>query len=208
MKVLVTKADFQNQQTLNNLKSTLNYLLESNIVPILNTNDAIAYPECKDIDGAVNINDNDSLAARLATMTDSDLLLLMSDVEGVYNKPPSETGSRIFYNFNPQVDGKGINFGEKSNVGTGGMESKISAARFALENNCSVVICNGKKQNAIVDIVKGKKVGTFFTNEAQGISNEILAMNGNYLKNKIKLYYIYDDLYNKLIFFYNTELMI
>ena len=175
-KVLVTKADFQNKETLTYLTSTLNYLLDAKIVPILNTNDAISHPECKDIEGAVNINDNDSLAARLATMTGSDLLLLMSDVEGVYNRPPSEQGSRLLHTFNPKKDGN-ISCGEKSNVGTGGMESKLNAAKFAVENNCSVIICNGKKSNAILDSVKGKKVGTFFTSETASFSVEALAMN-------------------------------
>ncbi len=185
--VLVTKADFQNEQTLNNLKSTLNYLMDAKIVPILNTNDAVAHPECNDIDGAVNINDNDSLAARLATMTQSDLLLLMSDVEGVYNAPPSQPNARFLHSFNPKSpEVNSIDFGEKSNVGTGGMESKINAAKFALENNVSVIICNGKKQNAIVDSVKGKKVGTFFTNESQSVSVESLAMNGKPINVSLK----------------------
>jgi delta-1-pyrroline-5-carboxylate synthetase len=175
---LVTKADFQNESTLNKLRSTLNYLLDANIVPILNTNDAIAHPECQDLPGSVNINDNDSLAARLATMLDSDLLLLMSDVEGVYTRPPSEAGSRLLHTVSVKSESS-VSFGDKSNVGTGGMESKISAARFAVQNHCSTIICNGKKPNAIIDCVKGKKVGTFFNNEAQAFSIESLAMNGN-----------------------------
>ncbi len=174
----MTKSDFQNEDTLNKLRFTLTYLLDANVVPILNTNDSIAHPECKDVAGAVNINDNDSLAARIATMIDSDLLLLVSDVEGVYTKPPSEAGSRLLHTFNVR-NNSSISFGNKSNVGTGGMESKISAARFAVENHCSTIICNGKKPNAIVDSVKGKKVGTFFNSEAQTFSIESLAMNGS-----------------------------
>lgn len=152
------------------------------MVPILNTNDAIAYPPemTKDVDGALNINDNDSLAAKLATMIDSDLLLIMSDVEGVYNCPPSEPDARLLHTFAPRNDAREISFGQKSNVGTGGMESKIKAAAFAVDNNCSVIICNGKKQNAIVDSVKGKKIGTFFTNDVdpRSVSVEQLAANG------------------------------
>jgi len=181
--VLVTKADFQDEHTLKNLQSTLNNLLELNIVPILNTNDAIDLSPEKsaDIAGAVNINDNDSLAARLASMTKSDLLLIMSDVDGVYNAPPSQPNSRLLNTFSPK-DLSAVSFGETSNVGTGGMESKISAAMFALQNDCSVIICNGKQQNAIVDSVGGKKIGTFFTNETNSISNETLAMNGNFFR--------------------------
>lgn len=141
--------------------------MDAKIVPILNTNDAIGYPPelTKDVDGALNINDNDSLSAHLASMVKSDLLFLMSDVNGVYNCPPDQPGSRLMETFCPADDKNLINFGEKSNVGTGGMESKIIAAEYALKNDCSVIICNGKQQNAIIDCIKGKKVGTFFTNE-------------------------------------------
>lgn len=141
--------------------------MEAKIVPILNTNDAIGYPPelTKDVDGALNINDNDSLSAHLASMIKSDLLLLMSDVNGVYNRPPNEPGSRLLDTLCPAEDKNMLNFGQKSNVGTGGMESKITAAEYALKNDCSVIICNGKQQNAIVDCLNGKKVGTFFTNE-------------------------------------------
>jgi delta-1-pyrroline-5-carboxylate synthetase len=157
--------------------------MDSKIVPILNTNDAIAQPAelTQDKEGALNINDNDSLAAQLATMVDSDLLLIMSDIDGVYDKHPSEADAHLISTFAPKTET--VSFGEKSNVGTGGMESKIKAAAFAIDNNCSVIICNGKKQNAIVDSVKGKKVGTFFTNDTdhKNSSVEALAMNGTSL---------------------------
>ncbi|CAF0719134.1 unnamed protein product [Brachionus calyciflorus] len=178
--VLVTKADFQSEHTLKHLQSTLNYLLEAKIVPILNTNDAIGYPPelTKDKEGALNINDNDSLAAKLAAMVESDLLLIMSDVNGVYNCPPSEPDSRLLENFCPSVDKNLVSFGSISNVGTGGMESKIAAAEFALENNCSVIICNGKQQNAILDSLNGKKIGTFFSNSVSSMATvENLASN-------------------------------
>lgn len=181
--MLVTKSDFRSEHTLKNLQTTLNYLLDAKIVPILNTNDAIEYPpeQTKDIEGSLNINDNDSLAAKLATLIDSDLLLIMSDVEGVYNRHPSEQGARLLSSFSTRNDLKQISFGEKSTVGTGGMESKINAAAFAVNNNCSVIICNGKQQNAIVDCVKGKKVGTFFTNDTSvnSANIETMAIDGN-----------------------------
>lgn len=182
--VLVTKADFRSEHTLQNLASTLNYLLDANIVPILNTNDAISYPPevTRDIDGSLNINDNDSLSAKLATLIRSDLLLLMSDVDGVYDRHPSETDASLISSFVPKLHRTAISFGEKSNVGTGGMESKISAASYAVDNDCSVIICNGKLQNAIVDSVCGKKVGTFFTNDFDISSNNIenMAINGKH----------------------------
>lgn len=191
---MVTKADFRSEYTLQNLVSTLNYLLEANIVPILNTNDAISYPpeitqDVPSVDPTLNINDNDSLAAKLATLMRSDLLLIMSDVDGVYNMPPSETDSRLFSLFVPKLHGAAISFGEKSNVGTGGMESKIKAASYAVENDCSVVICNGKLPNAIVDTVRGKKIGTFFAPDLDmnSLSVESLAYQGTVIHRPIDI---------------------
>lgn len=121
--VLVNKVDFYNEYTRENLQATLNELLELNIVPILNTNDAIASKPGKDLEvkGMITINDNDSLAARLAVLVESDLLILMSDVSGVYDKPPNETDSHLMHTFNPKQKQGEILFGEKSNVGTGNM---------------------------------------------------------------------------------------
>lgn len=149
------------------MQATLNELLELNIVPILNTNDAVAPPPEKnlDIQGVISIKDNDSLAARLAALIESDLLLIMSDVDGLFNKPPNEVDSRLLHTFSPKYQQSAVNFGDtKSKVGTGGMAAKVQAANWALENNCSVVICNGGRENAILDSINGKRIGTFFAN--------------------------------------------
>lgn len=179
--VLVNKVDFYNEYTRENLQSTLNELLELNIIPILNTNDAIASKPGKDLEvkGMININDNDSLAARLAVLVESDLLIIMSDVNGLYDKPPTESDSHLMHTFNPKMKDGSIEFGVKSNVGTGGMESKIAAASWALEHDCSVVICNGQQENAITDTINGKQIGTFFSYDENAqestMSKELLA---------------------------------
>ena len=185
-KVLVNKNDFESEYTLNILKKTIEYLLSCSIVPILNTNDAVALPPEKDIAskaGQINVNDNDSLGAKLATLLKSDLLLLVSDVDGVYNRAPNEVGSRLLHSFSPKHDRNLLSFGKKSNVGTGGMEAKIDSAEYALDHDCSVIICNGKKNNVVLDCVQGKKVGTFFTYESSAMSVETLAKNGTHWKN-------------------------
>ena len=149
------------------MQATIKKLLELNIVPILNTNDAVAPPPQinMDLQGVISIKDNDSLAARLAVLIESDLLLIMSDVDGLFNVPPTEPNSRLLQTFSPKYESTVVSFGGTSKVGTGGMSSKVQAAAWALDNNCSVVICNGQHENAIVDIINGKRVGTFFTNE-------------------------------------------
>lgn len=124
------------------------------------------------------INDNDSLAAHLAVEVGADLLILMSDVDGVYNLPPGTDGSRLLKIYSPKHE-EMIRFGQRSNVGSGGMESKVSSALWALDRGVSVVICNGSEDRAISKVISGKEIGTFFTNSrADQISVESIAANG------------------------------
>ena len=133
------------------------------------------------------IHDNDALAAYLAKEINADLLILISDVDGVYNKPPGSEDARLLHTFTPkqiQQSQQGnkesnIEFGSKSSVGLGGMESKVSSALWALEKGTSVVICNGNQTNAITSIINGKKIGTFFTlKDTSSINVEQLADKG------------------------------
>lgn len=164
--VLVSQRDFQSEFTSNNLRETLQELLFYNIVPIINANDAIASPPelDKDLQGIISVKDNDSLAARLAVEMRADLLVIMSDVNGLYTSPPETEGSRLVKTFSPKVDMQNVVFKGKSRVGLGGMESKVTAASWALEKGVAVVICNGREPNAISDVLNGRSIGTFFTN--------------------------------------------
>ncbi|XP_044755927.1 delta-1-pyrroline-5-carboxylate synthase isoform X1 [Coccinella septempunctata] len=183
--VLVTKPDFYNEETRRNLFSTISELISLNIVPIINTNDAVSPPPQIDepIGGkpgkkGISLKDNDSLAAMLAAEIQSDLLILMSDVDGIYNKPPWEQGARFLHTFTSDLRNT-IEFGQKSKVGTGGMDSKVNAATWALDRGVSVVICNGMQEKAIKTILSGRKVGTFFTESSAGSSvpTEVVAEN-------------------------------
>lgn len=174
--VLVTKPDFYNENTRKNLFSTLSELISLNIVPIINTNDAVSPPMFIEHDEAtpgsgskkgIAIKDNDSLSAMLAANIQADLLILMSDVDGIYNKPPWEDGARLIHTYT-STDRNLIQFGTKSKVGTGGMDAKVSAATWALDRGVNVVICNGTQEKAIKTIIGGRKVGTFFTESAAG----------------------------------------
>lgn len=184
--VLVTKPDFYNEETRKNLFCTLSELISLNIVPIINTNDAVSPPmfivdEEVYTPGSkkgISIRDNDSLSAMLAAEVQADLLILMSDVDGIYNKPPWEDGAKLMHTYTLH-DQHVIEFGKKSKVGTGGMDSKVNAATWALERGVSVVICNGMQEKAIKTIIGGRKVGTFFTEsaEASTVPVEVLAEN-------------------------------
>ncbi|XP_053721507.1 delta-1-pyrroline-5-carboxylate synthase isoform X1 [Synchiropus splendidus] len=168
--VLVTNLDFHDDQKRQNLNSTLQELLQMNIVPIINTNDAVVPPPepNSDLQGVnvISIKDNDSLAARLAVEMKAELLIALSDVEGLYNSPPGTDDAKLIDIFYPR-DQQSITYGTKSRVGIGGMEAKVKAAIWALQGGTSVVIANGTHPkvtgHVITDIVDGKKVGTFFS---------------------------------------------
>ncbi|XP_068633784.1 delta-1-pyrroline-5-carboxylate synthase isoform X2 [Battus philenor] len=184
--VLVTKPDFYNEETRKNLFCTLSELISLNIVPIINTNDAVSPPMYIHDDTVVpgtgkkgiGIKDNDSLSALLAAEVQSDLLIMMSDVDGIYNKPPWEDGARMMHTYTSK-DKDQVQFGQKSKVGTGGMDSKVNAATWAMARGVSVVICNGMQEKAIKTIISGRKVGTFFTDYATNstTSVDVLAEN-------------------------------
>ncbi|KAJ8386577.1 hypothetical protein AAFF_G00169030 [Aldrovandia affinis] len=166
--ILVTNLDFHDEQKRRNLNSTLHELLRMNIVPIINTNDAVVPPPepNSDLQGVISIKDNDSLAARLAVEMKADLLIALSDVEGLYDSPPGLDDAKLIDIFYPG-DQQSITYGTKSRVGIGGMEAKVKAALWALQGGTSVVIANGTHPkvtgHVITDIVEGKKVGTFFS---------------------------------------------
>jgi delta-1-pyrroline-5-carboxylate synthetase len=106
----------------------------------------------------------------------------MSNVDGIYNQPPAKENARIIHTFVPDDLNK-ITFGSKSESGTGGMESKVKSALWALDHGSSVVICNGLRYNNIRKIMDGQKVGTFFTKAVSDtIPVDILAKNGLILK--------------------------
>lgn len=168
--ILVTNLDFHDEQKRHNLNSTLYELLRMNIVPIINTNDAVGAPPVPNSDlqgvNVISIKDNDSLAARLAVEMKADLLIALSDVEGLYDSPPGKDDAKLIDIFYPG-DQQLITYGTKSRVGIGGMEAKVKAALWALQGGTSVVIANGTNPkvtgHVITDIVEGKKVGTFFS---------------------------------------------
>ncbi|KAK0137964.1 Delta-1-pyrroline-5-carboxylate synthase [Merluccius polli] len=168
--ILVTNLDFHDEQKRRNLSSTLHELLRMNIVPIINTNDAVVPPPVPNSDlqgvNVISIKDNDSLAARLSVEMKADLLIALSDVEGLYDRPPGMDNAKLIDIFYPG-DQQSITYGSKSRVGMGGMEAKVKAALWALQGGTSVVIANGTHPkvtgHVITDIVEGKKVGTFFS---------------------------------------------
>ncbi|CAG7730261.1 unnamed protein product [Allacma fusca] len=173
--VLVTKENFTDEYTKKHLFQTMSELLALNIVPIVNTNDAVAAPaQIYDaLEGDITINDNDTLAAFLSAEVQADLMILMSDVDGVFTDPPGleGSGSRVLHTYCPSDIQGGVRFGAKSSVGSGGMQSKVSAAIWALQHGIAAVICNGSREGALNTIIAGKRVGTFFTTHAHSTTS-------------------------------------
>lgn len=184
--VLVTKADFRNESSRRQLRNTILDLLRLNIVPIVNTNDAVEAAVTSNLTNGVLdlkqadmsdiiVEDNDSLAAILAAELESDLMIMLSNVDGVYSGPPDKKESRYLATF-AQQNQSPIEFGSKSNVGLGGMQAKVKAALWALKRGTSVVICNGTCSDMITRVVKGDKVGTFFTESVSDTDTSQLAI--------------------------------
>lgn len=145
--ILLTKNDISNAQSLVNLHSTLNALREMNAIPILNENDAISTDEIK-------VGDNDTLASHIARAINADLLIILTDVNGVYDSNPSENPNAKLIT---QTNGIQEQYaGEVSTeFGSGGIETKIRAGNFAIEHGFSAIITNGRKMNAITTISQG-----------------------------------------------------
>ena len=105
----------------------------------------------------------------------------MSNVDGIFDQPPAKENARIIHTFVPGDFNK-ITFGSKSESGTGGMESKVKSALWALDHGSSVVICNGLRFNNIRKVMDGQKVGTFFTKaNSDAVPVDILAKKGLFL---------------------------
>jgi glutamate 5-kinase len=157
--VLLTREDFDIRQRYLNIRNTLNYLLKIDVVPIINENDTIVVEEIK-------VGDNDTLSAVVATKLNADLLILLTDVDGVYDKDPNKyPDAKIIEeikDIEEIVKKCVISSKTKFFCGTGGMKTKLDAAKICVSNGVEVIIANGLKENVIVDIVNGKKVGSKF----------------------------------------------
>lgn len=162
--VLLTKDDIANRQRYINAKNTMFTLLSYDVIPVINENDPVAVDEIK-------FGDNDMLAALVASLVEADMLIILSDVEGLYSKNPTHKDAEFIECVDEiTADIEKIAGGAGSAVSTGGMYSKVLAAKQATGHGIPVIIMNGKKSSLLSRFIHGEKVGTYFTPQTRRIS--------------------------------------
>ncbi len=156
--LLITGDDIQDKTRHQNFSNTLNRLLELNVIPIINENDTVATEE-------LGIGDNDTLAAIVAESIRADMLILLSDIDGLYTADPHTHPDAKLIPRIPKVDDsvRALAGVSGSELGTGGMITKLRAAEICLNCGCDMIITNGNQPNCLYDITDGKPVGTIFT---------------------------------------------
>ncbi|KAJ4970921.1 hypothetical protein NE237_004020 [Protea cynaroides] len=164
--LLVTDNDFRDPDFRLQLSETVKSLLNLRVVPIFNENDAISTRRAPYEDSSGIFWDNDSLAALLALELKADLLVLLSDVDGLYSGPPSDPNSKLIHTYIKEKHQAEITFGDKSRVGRGGMTAKVKAAVYAAYAGIPVVITSGFVPDNIVRVLNGERVGTLFHQDA------------------------------------------
>lgn len=159
--LLITADNLSNETRHANFTNTLNRLLELGAVPVINENDTVATDE-------IVIGDNDTLAAMVAESVEANLLVLLSDIDGLYTADPhADPTAKLLPVVHRVDDGVRALAGVSStDQGTGGMVTKLRAAEICLNCGCEMVIANGREPMLLYDIVEGKPVGTRFVGES------------------------------------------
>lgn len=158
--ILLTKDVFDHDERKENVKNTFEALFEMDVIPIVNENDTVAYDE-------IVYGDNDTLSAIVAKIIKADGLIILSDIDGLYDKNPSEyADAKLVKKVNVLSDEiVKMAGGSSSKVGTGGMATKISAAKIIFDDGIETIITNGKNPSVIYEILSGEEVGTSFKKE-------------------------------------------
>jgi len=154
--VLLTREDFFNRGRYLNVKNTLSNLLKLNVIPIINENDTVAIEEIK-------FGDNDNLSALVASNLEADLLLMLSDIDGLYTWDPRKSKRAVLIKevreINSEIEKLG---GKATSRGLGGMKTKIQAAKITSNSGISLILINGNEKNVIKRVMSGEEIGTIF----------------------------------------------
>ena len=156
--ILMTKSTIVNNLNRHNAFNTFQELLKMGVIPIVNENDTVSTYE-------IHFGDNDTLSAIVASLVEADLLILLSDIDGLYTDDPNTNPEARFVDTVEHLDTHLLEMGKStssSSVGTGGMASKLNAAKLAGASGCDMVIANGKDFHVIHKIIAGEPCGTVF----------------------------------------------
>lgn len=173
--VLLTEDDFSLRKRYLNLRNTLNKLLDLGVLPIINQNDTVSTVELDEIyqDMQVCFSDNDKLSALLTSEMDADLLIILSDVDGLFDSNPKENLNAKIITEVAEVTDEILELGkEASEGGRGGFRSKLEAARLVNRFGGKVLVANGKHPSVIREIFSGKEIGTAFLPNEEGLSEK------------------------------------
>jgi glutamate 5-kinase len=155
--LLLTRANFRDSNTTLHIRNTLFTLLDEGVVPVINENDSVSIDE-------FDSGDNDRLAALTASLWNADVLILMSDIDGVYDKSPKEHDDARLISEVTDINAlrSGIDIGSKSSFGSGGMASKVDAAEAVAEHRAALLLVCGKSPGVLTRIAGGEQAGTIF----------------------------------------------
>lgn len=174
--ILLTKEDMANRSRFLNARNTFFTLFNQKVIPIVNENDAVVIDEIK-------FGDNDTLSALVTNLIDADLLILLSDIDGLYDcNPRTNSNAKLISTVDKITnDIKNIAGDAGSKFGTGGMSTKIEAAEIAMSSGASMIIINGSIPNIINRVLEGENLGTFFkaNNNLQHARKRWIAYNTN-----------------------------
>lgn len=164
--LLLTRGDFSDRQRYLNARNVCNALLDKRIIPIINENDPVVSDELK-------VGDNDTLSALVAGLIDADLVIILSDINGLYDKNPSKFKDARLINLVENIDEKVINMaeGEGSKFGTGGMKTKIIAAQMTTKIGTNLIITSGEDPSNILRAINGEDIGTLFLRRDKRINS-------------------------------------
>lgn len=160
--ILLTKSNILDPLHRINAKNTIKELLKMGVIPIVNENDTVATYELNNLSV---FGDNDSLSAIVSYLVDADILIMLSDIDGLYTDNPRENPDAKFVEYVENLTDDMMQMGKNttgSNVGTGGMATKLSGARIAVAAGADMILANGKDFGIIHDIIEGKAFGTVF----------------------------------------------
>ncbi len=160
--ILLTADDLRNEERHRNFENTMKRLLEMQVLPIINENDTVATEE-------IGIGDNDTLSAFVAVSVGADMLVLLSDIDGLFTADPHKDPAATLIERVNGIDDyiRSLGGGKGSALGTGGMATKLRAAEIATEGGCDMIIANGADPDCLYTIAEGKPVGTRFYSQAK-----------------------------------------